>query len=67
MEKVTYCSNPCTCGQCTVIHPAGCGCRCDCNGMEFICNRWVFTGSCFHRYTERRVTPHGVANGVHDD
>lgn len=22
--------------------------RCDCNGMEFICNRWVFTGCCPH-------------------
>jgi uncharacterized paraquat-inducible protein A len=22
--------------------------KCDCSGMEFICNRWVFTGRCTH-------------------
>lgn len=22
---------------------------CECNGMEFISNRWVFTGRCMHR------------------
>lgn len=22
------------------------GPKCTCNGMEFICNRWVFTGRC---------------------
>lgn len=27
---------------------------CECNGMSFICNRWVFTGDCEHR-RERRV------------
>lgn len=67
MEKITYCSNPCPCGECTVVHPPKCGHPCDCSGMEFICNRWVYTGSCIHRYTERREAPSGMGNGVHDN
>lgn len=26
---------------------------CNCNGMQFIANRWVFTGECPHRREER--------------
>lgn len=26
---------------------------CDCNGMSFICNRWVYTGDCEHRREQR--------------
>lgn len=26
---------------------------CGCNGMQFICNRWVYTGDCPHRREQR--------------
>lgn len=26
---------------------------CDCNGMQFLANRWVYTGDCGHRREDR--------------
>lgn len=43
--------------ECLTEHLPGCPHPCGCNGMEFLYNRWVFTGSCYHRYTSRPLEP----------